>query len=172
MTWGYDPALMDAGTDSTVHDFNRLVIRYFALFTDRSTEPTAWLRQAEIAIAELYGAGLRLPNTEASDRDAPEMPIEDRRRLMAEIVDTIGGDSIPYSFVFHPLKPNEEPVGGSLADDLASIYEDLYEGSALLASSGTAEDVISTWKINFESHWGRHALGALQALNDMLRSPG
>ncbi len=77
---------MDAGTGSIVHEFNRLVMRYFALFTDRSTERTAWLRQAEIAIAELYGAGLRLPKTEPSDRDAPQIPIEDQRRLMTEIV--------------------------------------------------------------------------------------
>jgi uncharacterized protein DUF5063 len=168
-SWSYDPALMDAGTGSIVHEFNRLVIRYFALFTNRSTERMAWLRQAEIAIAELYGAGLRLPNTEPSDRDAPQMQIENQRRLMTEIVDRIGGDSIPYSFVFHPLEPNAKPVVGSLADDLASIYQDLYEGSALLAAGGTVEDVIWTWKINFEIHWGRHALGALQALNDMLR---
>lgn len=160
---------MDAGAETVVQEFNRLAIGYFGLFADRSTERMAWLQQAEIAIAELYRAGLRLPNTEPSGRDAPQMPTDDQQRLMTEIVDTIGGDSIPYSFVFHPLQPRPEPVVGSLADDLVSIYHDLYEGSALLADGGTVEDVIWTWRINFQIHWGRHALGALQALNDMLR---
>ena len=169
MAYGYDPRLMDAGAGSIVHEFDRLVNRYFALFTDRSTERMAWLQQAEMAIAELYGAGLRLPNTEPSDQDPPEMPIGDQRRLMTEIVDRIGGDSIPYSFVFHPLEMSADPVVGSLADDLASIYRDLYEGSAWLATGGAVEDVIWTWRVNFQIHWGRHALGALQALNDMLR---
>jgi hypothetical protein len=160
---------MDAGAETIVHEFNRLAIGYFDLFADRSTERMAWLQQAEIAIAELYGAGLRLPNTEPSNQDAPEMPTDDQRRLMTEIVDRIGGDSTYYSFVSHPLEPNAKPVVGSLADDLASIYQDLHEGSALWAAGGTVQDVIWTWRLNFQIHWGRHALGALQALNDMLR---
>ena len=97
------------------------------------------------------------------------MPDEDQRRLMKEIVDTIGEDGVFYSFVFHPLEPNPKPVGTSLADDLASIYKDLYEGSALLAAGGSVEDVIWLWRINLQIHWGRHALGALEALNDSLR---
>ena len=160
----------DSRSLGTVADeFNRLVVRYFALFSDRSSERLAWLSQAEMAIAELYGAGLQLPLTEPSDRDAPDMPVEDQRLLMTRIIDRIGKDGFYYSFVFHPLEPNPEPVVGSLAEDLASIYHDLYGGSALLAAGGDVEDVIWAWGINFQIHWGRHALGALQALHDALR---
>jgi len=38
-----------------------------------------------------------------------------------------------------------------------------------LAAGGSAEDVIWAWHVNFQIHWSRHALGALQALQDMLR---
>jgi hypothetical protein len=65
----------DTQSLGTVADeFNRLVVRYFALFADRSSERLVWLNQVEVAIAELYGAGLRLPLTEPSHRDAPDMP--------------------------------------------------------------------------------------------------
>src|SRR5438045_7269701 len=119
---------MPAGAEAIVHEFNRLANGYFGLLADRSTERTEWLQQAEIAIAELYRAALRLPHTEPSNHDAPELLTGDQRRLVTELVDKIGGDSIPYSFVFHPLELNAQPVVGSLADDLASIYQDLYEG--------------------------------------------
>jgi|SRR5438270_4383892 len=159
---------MDARLGSIANEFNRLALQYFDLFVGPPTDKMAWLERAEVAVAELYAAAMRLPRTEPSDNDAPEMPLEDRSRLMAEAVERIGGD-LPYSFVFHPLKSNEEPVGGTLADDLASIYEDLYGGVELLAAGGSHQDVIWTWHINFQIHWGRHALGALQALNALLR---
>jgi hypothetical protein len=158
-----------AALGSIANEFNRLALQYVGLFVGPQTDKMVWLEKAEVAVAELYAAALQLPHTEPSDRDAPEMPQEDRSRLMTETVETAGGDSIYYSFVFHPLEPNAEPVGGSLADDLASIYEDLYGGSALLAAGGAVEDVIWSWRFNFQTHWGRHALGALQALNDALR---
>lgn len=160
---------MDAGLDSIANEFNGLALQYFALFVGPPTDKMAWLEKAEMAVAELYAAALRLPLTEPSDQDPPEMPIEDRSRLMTKVVEQIGGDSIYYSFVFHPLNPNEEPVGSTLAEDLASIYEDLYGGVELLAAGGSNQDVIWTWRFNFHFHSGRHALGALQALHDMLR---
>jgi len=170
--WSYHAALMGAGLDSIVTEFSHLTAQYFALCSDRSTERTAWLGRIEIAIAELYAVGLQLPLTEPSDQDAPEMPIEDARRLMLEISETLGETPRHYSFVFHPVQVIESVVGGDLAEDLASIYEDLHDGTALLATGGSAEDVIWAWYIGFQIHWGRHALGALQAINDILRSPG
>ena len=158
----------DARLGPIVDEFNQLAIHYFDLFFGPPADKMAWLEKAEVAVAELYAAALRLPNTEPSDRNAPDMPVEDRSRLMTDAVERIGEDTI-YWFVFHPLEPNEEPVASTLVGDLTSIYEDLYEGSALLAAGGTFEDVIWTWRFNFQSHSGRHALGALQALNDMLR---
>jgi len=160
---------MNAELDSILNEFNLLAIQYLVLFEGPPTERTAWLRRVEIAIADLYAAGLRLPLTEPSDQDAPKMPIEDRRRLALDISERMGGDPTPYSIVFHPRDLDETPVVGTLVDDLGSIYEDLNEGAALLAAGGSAEDVIWAWYVNFQIHWGRHVLGALQALNDMLR---
>jgi uncharacterized protein DUF5063 len=160
---------MDTGLESVVNEFGRLANQYFSLIGDRHTDRTVWLERVEIAVVDLYGAGLRLPLTEPSDQDEPKMPIEDRRRLMIGLTERLGGDSTFYLFVFHPFEPNASPVGGTLAEDLASIYEDLHDGAAFLAAGGSADDVIWTWRHSFQSHWGRHALGALQALNAMLR---
>lgn len=160
---------MDARLDSIADDFNRLALQYFDLWASPSTDPSAWLAKAEVAVAELYAAGLGLPLTQPSHQDAPDMPPEERSRLMSETLASVGGQGMPYSLIFHPLATNEEPVVGTLADDLASIYEDLYGGVELLAAGGTHEDAIWEWRLNFQIHWSRHALGALQALNDMLR---
>lgn len=160
---------MNAELDSIRDEFNLLAIQYLALFASPPTERIAWLRRVETAIADLYAAGLRLPLTEPSNQDAPTMPIEDSRRLAIDIFERLGGDSFPYSIVFHPRDLDEAPVVGTLVDDLGSIYEDLTEGTALLAAGGSAEDVIWTWNFNFQSHWSRHAVGALQALHDILR---
>ena len=160
---------MNSKLDSILNEFNLLAIQYFSLFAHPPTERTVWLRRVEIAVADLYAAGVRLPPTEPSDQDAPTMPIEDSRRLAIDISERLGGDPTPYSLVFHPRDLDEKPVVGTLVDDLTSIYEDLNEGTALLAAGGSAEDVIWAWHVKFQSHWSRHALGALHALNDMLR---
>ena len=98
---------MDAELGSIANEFNRLALQYFGLFVGPPTDKMAWLEEAEVAVAKLYAVALRLPLTEPSDQDAPEMPIEDRSRLMPELVERFGGDWIPCSFVFHPLDPTK-----------------------------------------------------------------
>ncbi len=66
---------MEAGLGSIAKQFNRLALQYFGLFAGPPTDKMAWLEEAEVAVAELYTAALRLPLTEPSDDDAPEMPI-------------------------------------------------------------------------------------------------
>src|SRR2546425_8319859 len=72
--------------------------------------------------------------------------------------------SDPYDHVSH------EPVRISLADDLADIYRDVKNG--LLAEQSLAgarpNDLLWTWRFEFESHWAAHAAGALRALQTAL----
>jgi len=70
-----------------------------------------------------------------------------------------------YSSVFAPqVVPPEEPVVGDLADDLADIYRDLSEGLAL-SDAGHLPEAEWTFLNSFQSHWGRHASSAIQALH-------
>ena len=68
--------------------------------------------------------------------------------------------------VFDPLKsPPEDPVAGSPADDLADIWFDVKRGLLIFEAKGEAAlaDVQWSWKFSFETHWGRHATGAMAA---------
>ena len=72
------------------------------------------------------------------------------------------GQMVSYWEVFDPYE-EDEPVGGSLTDDLLDIYRDL--GRGLLAwNSGARESALWDWKFHFELHWGDHAVDALRAL--------
>ena len=75
---------------------------------------------------------------------------------------------LPFSFyrvVFdpHDLEADDEPVMGMLADDLADIYRDLAEGVDQ-ARQGNLEAACFDWSLSYRTHWARHAVHALTAL--------
>jgi hypothetical protein len=51
-----------------------------------------------------------------------------------------------------------------VADDLADIYRDIKNGLWLHENRHSTE-AIWEWKHSFNTHWGRHAVGALHALH-------
>jgi hypothetical protein len=62
-----------------------------------------------------------------------------------------------------------EAVVGSLAGDLSDIYRDLKNGGlSEEAQTQSPNDVLCYWRFPFESHWSRHALSALNAINSLL----
>jgi len=58
----------------------------------------------------------------------------------------------------------EDPINGSLANDIAEIYMDLKEALSLLGNGTNLNDVYWQWRFDFRSHWGRHAGSALRFL--------
>jgi hypothetical protein len=59
---------------------------------------------------------------------------------------------------------------GTLADDLADIYRDLAEGLSN-AEQGHMEDACFDWAQSYQSHWARHAVNALGAI-EIYRTDG
>jgi hypothetical protein len=53
-------------------------------------------------------------------------------------------------------------VVSSLADDIASIYQDLKDGLAMLEETPNA--AAWEWRESFKTHWRRHATHALYAV--------
>ncbi len=77
-------------------------------------------------------------------------------------------NKLPFSFyrvVFdpHDLGAIDEPVMGNLADDLSDIFIDLAEGLDL-ADEGHLEEACFEWSFSYRSHWARHAVNALMAI--------
>ena len=116
------------------------------------------LRAARERLLSLYQAALWLPSVEPDDTDASSSP-----NLPA---DRPGfGDKDLYWEVFNPYEHDDnEPVAGSLADDVLDIYRDVQRGLALWDSS-QVRNAIWDWRFHFEFHWGEHAVDALRALH-------
>jgi len=70
-----------------------------------------------------------------------------------------------YRVVFdpHDMESQDEPVTGMLADDLGDIYRDLAEGLDNYRKDHAAEACFD-WSQSYRSHWARHAVSALFAI--------
>ncbi|ANX13333.1 hypothetical protein ABE41_015095 [Fictibacillus arsenicus] len=115
------------------------------------------LNQLLFSVSALYVQAISLPevkpkHTEVSDLnfDLPDLKLKRN--------DTYWVVFEPYTF--------EEPVCGSLTDDLLDIYKDLKEG-VLLYQRDKQVEATWYWKFNFEIHWGRHAINAMRALHSL-----
>lgn len=147
-----------------VRNFDGLARRYFALIEGGPSDREEWLGDVEVALADLYATALRLPLTDPTDDEPPESSVN-QRELMTKLAEKIGVDYGFYRFVFDPLGDIDEVVGGTIADDLVSVYADLKVGSDMLAASTALEDVVWEWQLQFRTHWGRHAAAALHAIH-------
>ncbi|MBQ3552036.1 MAG: DUF5063 domain-containing protein [Clostridia bacterium] len=73
-----------------------------------------------------------------------------------------------YWEVFDPYSNEEDdPVCGSLKDDINSIYNDVREGIQLF-DNGYRSEANWRWKFSFETHWKYHAVDAIRALNSLV----
>ncbi|MFP8780490.1 DUF5063 domain-containing protein [Hydrogenophaga sp. RWCD_12] len=129
----------------------------------RATDPMQLLREATRHVARLCATALELPDVEFVDHpDPPDLPKADWDAMFKSF------GTLPFGYyreVFDPaIEGMEGPVVGDVADDLADIYKDLVDGLWLL-EHGHAVAAVWTWKLTFDSHWGRHAVSALRALH-------
>jgi hypothetical protein len=123
-------------------------------------------RAGLLRIANLYLAALQLPaapSEESADSGDVESVHDDEwnevygrcARLPLEY----------YSEVFDPLTiPPQEPVVGSLADDIADIFRDVVSGLRTFQGGHRAR-AIQHWSLMLSIHWGEHATGAIRALH-------
>lgn len=121
------------------------------------------IREAIHLVSKVYTQALLLPETETNDGFL-EIDISNEEWNTAFKRFT----SFPFNYYldfFAPYQIEENQAGlGDLADDLADIYRDLKEG-LMHYESGNLKAAIWTWKWTFNSHWGRHAVSALNALH-------
>ncbi|MCO7124381.1 DUF5063 domain-containing protein [Sporolactobacillus shoreicorticis] len=68
-----------------------------------------------------------------------------------------------YWEIFDPYHP-DEPLTGSLSDDLSDIYAELKAGMQLYKKN-EIDEAAWHWKLGFDSHWGFHLVDALRALH-------
>lgn len=151
--------------NKSADEFADLARRYCQLCADPlGGDDRARARELVALLCALCAAAVRLPSVEPSDR-----PDVDRATRPTQLP-TFEQDH--YRECFNPFELEEEPVVGSLSDDLGDIYTDLREGLDILerGTPDDARDALWAWRFGFESHWGEHATGAIRALYWLLRS--
>ncbi len=73
------------------------------------------------------------------------------------------GENDSYRKVFDPWKI-EDPLYGSISDDLASIWRDVKQGLAAQPTDDSS-NAVCEWRLSFLQHWGpNHATGLLRPL--------
>lgn len=114
------------------------------------------LPRARARLLALYEAALSLPEdieVDGSERNPrPPQPSWDGF-----------GDVDTYWEVFDPYI-HDEPVAGSLSDDILDVYRDVV-GGLVIWEQGKTADAAWHWRFLFDVHWGDHAIDALRALH-------
>lgn len=114
-----------------------------------------------LRIMHIYSAAMHLPNTEPSTWQANEIPTSP---------DISFGNRDCYWEIYDPFVL-EEPVCGSLSDDLRSIFVDLSKG-IILYEQGHIADALWAWRFDFRNHWSFHAVDAIRVLNSITMEEG
>ena len=128
-----------------------------------------FLEKTLLTLSRLYTAGVHLPLTYSSaNYKERRMTHQQWQALFMSIGKKLGVVQGYWEF-FNP-RSKDDPVAGSLADDLADSYRDIKPG--LLAfekgSPAVKESVVRQWRAGLILHWGHHATGALYALHNLM----
>jgi hypothetical protein len=160
----------DEAEQALAAEFANVARRYLAVIDGRDGQsPEDFLVALHPLLCELTYRAAMLPDVEPE----AERPTEDRmtqvewNRLFQSLEALLGKYNL-YWHVFDPVElDKDDPIYGGLADDLADIYWDVAAG--LEPAAGSAEHipahVIWTWRFQFYSHWGFHALEATRAIH-------
>jgi hypothetical protein len=101
-------------------------------------------------LPRLYLAGSALPLAEPETEDLlPDRPTDIEWFTVVEGLEEVLGQGL-----------------SSVAGDLADIWKDLKQGLLALESGSPEADVVFSWRHDFTSHWGSHAVNALGAVHD------
>jgi hypothetical protein len=117
-----------------------------------------------------YKAGL-LPATEPFYHEGTEKFVseEDWQTIHDNILGKIGSHN-DYAEILDPVyKDTEDNVGGSIAEDMADIYQDLKD-FLMIYRMGTVElmnDAIWDCMQHFEQYWGQKLLNSLRHLHSL-----
>lgn len=121
-------------------------------------------------IALIYQTYLCLPEIphtlEYFDRDERFKKVDESK--FSNLYEFIGEKYSRYNLVYNPYYKSEETVSSMLAEDIDSIYLDLYPIVKFFDRPiGVKQDIL--WNIQlYFGHWGHHLTSALHALNAII----
>ena len=148
--------------------FLRAARRYCSFIELTAKTDAEFLEELELVLLELYkqATTLRSPTLQHNVNFVDRRSDDESARILHEIAKKLGA-ARHYWEVFDPLDHEDtDSVCGDLLDDLADIYRDLKTGLMIFerGTMASREDALWQLKFGFDSHWGRHAIGALKAV--------
>jgi hypothetical protein len=132
--------------------------------------------QLAFRVVRLYGTALQLPDVISETSDNPSDALSDafsheQESALRHALEMKLGSFNTYREIFDPYDdPREEPIYGSLGNDLAEIYSDLRDVIAAYepTKEDTLVDVLWNAQFQFSYHWGEHATKALRVIDSMM----
>ena len=124
---------------------------------------------ALILLSRLLAAALALPGLEfeTPEIDAADVPEDEWKDALA------AARRLPVDLYKEACSPSldetEQPVVGSVANDLADVYRDVVRGLRAYEQKDI-EAAIWEWRFNFAHHWGAHATAAIRVLQRWLQA--
>jgi hypothetical protein len=116
----------------------------------------AFLNEIAVTLSAALSAGYRLSDpdldVDALDRDIAESISSEQWQAQLMSVQRVVDDLV-------------------LADALTDIWKDLRKGLDALARGVALDEVTWEWRFAFWSHWGAHAVDALQTIHPQLDRP-
>lgn len=107
---------------------------------------------------QIYLSALQLPDVEPDTKNASSD--------ISPMAFAKFGKLDVYWEVYNPYE-REDPVAGSLTDDICSVRDDLRRGCHAY-EVGFKNDALWQWRFDFRSHWGFHAVDAIRAINQIV----
>jgi hypothetical protein len=139
------------------------VREYVSLIESSDSLPVlTLLRHAADILGRIYSATWRIEPAQPTDEKTLQRRPSPMKRLASQL-----GAFDQYFCVFD-ARVQDEPVVGSLADDLADIYLEL-AGALDEFDAGRHDNAVWEWRLVLRGHAGGHLARALPALHALLR---
>ena len=133
---------------------------------------TVFMDKTRKILPLLYYKAVMLPSTEAFFEDGPERFVSEQEwQVIHDTILNKLGKHNDYQEVIDPvIRDTEDKVGGSTAENLADIYQDLKD-FVMVYRIGTVElmnDALWECMQHFDQEWGQKLLNSLRALHNLL----
>ena len=150
-----------------IEEFRQVAAGYCALVEAPQPDRLEYQEALMEMLPRLYLAASVLPHVEPETEELlPDRPTNDEWFAVLKRLQSAIGPGDEYRHVEpYPVKSREKPIRWSISDDLADIWKDLKQGLLALETGTPEADVVFHWRLEFTSHWGRHAVDALAAIH-------
>ena len=132
--------------------------------TSATYERRAFFERCFHLVSRLVSEAVELPDVRGELDTMLSRVTDESYRAVLEGLKRQAGDQDYYKMVFDPWDKTEEPIYGSVSDDLADTWSELKEG-LLALEAGSVANAICDWRFSFLHHWGPyHATHVLRPL--------